>query len=64
MSFEIYIEEGLNALKAMGRFMEIAKKVKEIALKHAFDAKVYVFDSVVEGKHIAASDIDILIITD
>lgn len=63
MSFDIYIEEGLNALKAMENYIEVARKVKEIAQCFDPNAKVYVFGSVVEGKYTAASDIDILVVT-
>ncbi|MCX8205113.1 MAG: nucleotidyltransferase domain-containing protein [Candidatus Nezhaarchaeota archaeon] len=63
MSFDLYIEEGLRALRAMRDYLEVAKRVKEIALEHAPDAKVYVFGSVVEGKYTAGSDIDILVVT-
>ncbi|MCS7139836.1 MAG: nucleotidyltransferase domain-containing protein [Candidatus Nezhaarchaeota archaeon] len=63
MSFDIYIEEGLRALRAMKSYMEIAKRVKEMALRYAPDAKIYVFGSAVEGRYTAASDIDILIAT-
>lgn len=63
MSFDIYIEEGVKALKSMETYVSIARKVKDIALRYAPDAKVYVFGSVVEGRYTAASDIDILIVT-
>ncbi|MEM0232108.1 MAG: nucleotidyltransferase domain-containing protein [Candidatus Methanomethylicaceae archaeon] len=63
MKFDIYIEEGLKALKAMEKHMEIVKKIKEIALSRVPDAKVYLFGSIIEGKYTAASDIDVLIIT-
>lgn len=63
MSFDVYIEDGLRALKAMRDYVKVAEKVKDIALKCVPDAKVYVFGSVVEGKYTASSDIDILIVT-
>jgi predicted nucleotidyltransferase len=64
MSFDIYIEEGKKALEAHLKYREVAEKVKEIARKIAGDAKVYVFGSALTGRYTAASDIDILIVTD
>lgn len=43
--------------------MEVAKCVENIVLKHDRQAKIYMFGSVVEGRYTAASDIDILIVT-
>ncbi|MCR8432639.1 MAG: nucleotidyltransferase domain-containing protein [Candidatus Korarchaeota archaeon] len=63
MSFDLYIERGLKNLEAMKNYIIIARKVKNIVLMYAPDAKVYVFGSVVEGKYTAGSDIDILIVT-
>lgn len=63
MSFDIYIESGLRALKAMEDYVRVAERVKSIALRYAPDAKVYVFGSVVDGRFAASSDIDILIVT-
>lgn len=44
-------------------YLEIAKKVKEIALSIDPNARIYIFGSVVRGTSTAASDIDILIVT-
>ncbi|MEM0233055.1 MAG: nucleotidyltransferase domain-containing protein [Candidatus Nezhaarchaeales archaeon] len=62
MSFDLYIERGLRDLEAMKNYVAIAKKVKDIVLSYAPDARVYVFGSVVEGRYTASSDIDILIV--
>lgn len=64
MSFDVYIDEGLKALKAMENYMEVARRVKDIVLRYRSDAKVYVFGSVVDGRYTAASDIDILVVVD
>ena len=40
-----------------------AERVKEVVRKYLPDARVYVFGSVVEGKAIASSDIDVLIVS-
>lgn len=63
MSFDLYIEEGQKALRAMNNYLEIAKRVKEIVLGFDPAARVYVFGSVVEKRYTAASDIDILVVT-
>ncbi len=44
--------------------MEVARRVKEIVRRIDPNARVYVFGSVVRGKYTAASDIDILIVTE
>lgn len=63
MDFELYIEEGKRALEAMSNYVEIARRIKELASELVGNARVYVFGSVVKGRYTAASDIDILIIT-
>ncbi|MEM0317946.1 MAG: nucleotidyltransferase domain-containing protein [Candidatus Nezhaarchaeales archaeon] len=63
MNFDVYVEHGLKDLEAMKSYMTIARKIKDIVLRHAPDAKVYVFGSVVEGRYTASSDIDVLIAT-
>lgn len=64
MGFELYIEEGKRALEAMSNYVEVAKKVKKLASELVGgNVRVLVFGSVVRGKYTAASDIDILIIT-
>ncbi len=45
------------------RWRDIARKVKEIVKRVDPDARVYVFGSVVRGDFTAASDIDILVVT-
>ncbi|WP_292000332.1 nucleotidyltransferase domain-containing protein [Caldivirga sp.] len=62
MGFELYIEEGKRALEAMSNYVEIARRIKELASELVGNARVYVFGSVVKGRYTAASDIDILIL--
>ena len=58
---KIYEDDVYNQLK---NWREIVKKVKEIVLKLDPSAEVYAFGSVVRGEFTAASDIDVLIVTD
>lgn len=62
--FDIYLRYGQRKLEKLKNYKNIAGEVKKIAKKHLGDVDVYVFGSVVENKTTAASDIDILIITD
>ncbi|MCC6020908.1 MAG: nucleotidyltransferase domain-containing protein [Thermoproteaceae archaeon] len=62
MGFDIYIEEGRRALEALGRYREIAKRVKEIVAGTVGGARVFVFGSVLTGRYTAASDIDIFVV--
>jgi len=57
---EIVEEEG----KYFEKYKEYAKRIKEIAKSELENVKVFVFGSVVEGKHTPSSDIDILILSD
>ncbi len=43
---------------------ELAKKIKEVVLRIIPDAEVYVFGSVVRGEFTAASDLDVLVVSD
>ncbi|MCS7144743.1 MAG: nucleotidyltransferase domain-containing protein [Archaeoglobaceae archaeon] len=45
------------------KYMEYAKKIKEIAIELLGNADVFLFGSVVEGKATMASDIDVLIVS-
>jgi len=56
-----YERELLNYLK---NYMEVAREVKGILKTIDPQVKVYVFGSVVRGKFTAASDIDILAVTE
>ncbi len=49
--------------KYFERYREYAKKIKEIAKSELSDVKVFVFGSVIEGKHTPSSDIDILVVS-
>ena len=60
--FESYIESGRKALEQLNNYMEVATRVKGIVVGFWKDAEIYVLGSVLEGKHTAMSDIDILIV--
>lgn len=62
--FEAYIESGRKVMEQLDNYIEVAKKVKKVVEDFWSNAKVYVFGSVLEDKHTAISDIDILIVTD
>jgi len=62
--FESYIESGRKTLEQLNNYMEIATRAKGIIEGFWKDAEIYVFGSVLEGKHTAMSDIDILIVVD
>jgi len=53
----------LRVLEYLKNYLDVAKKVKKLVQSLDPDAKVYVFGSVARGKFTAASDIDILVIT-
>jgi predicted nucleotidyltransferase len=54
---------GVERLKLLQRWREIAAQVAGKVREKFPDAEVYVFGSVVEGRYTAASDIDILVVT-
>lgn len=62
--FKYYIDSGTDALRKMDNYRETARQVKDVVDGFWSDARVYVFGSVLEGKHTAMSDIDILIVVD
>ena len=62
--FESYKESGRKTLKQLNNYMEVATRVKGIIEGFWKDAEIHVFGSVLEGKHTAMSDIDILIVVD
>jgi len=43
--------------------LEIARKIKELLKKEVGSVRVFVFGSVVEGKHTPSSDIDVLAVS-
>nr|BAJ49406.1 DNA polymerase beta domain protein region [Candidatus Caldarchaeum subterraneum] len=51
-------------LEYMRRYREVGAEVKRILRKIDPDVRVFVFGSVVRGRYTAASDIDILVVTD
>jgi len=61
MSFDVFVKIAKEERKYFENYMEYAKKIKKIAEMLLGDVEVFVFGSVVEGKHTPASDIDILI---
>lgn len=58
------MESGRRALERLGRYGEVAKRVKGIIEGHWGDAKAYAFGLALEGKYTAASDIDVLVAVD
>jgi predicted nucleotidyltransferase len=62
--FDIYIDEGLRIRQVFDNIWEFLSDVKEQVLKLFPGAEVYLFGSVARGRYTAASDIDILVVTD
>jgi len=62
--FDIYIEAGLRNKKVLERIWGFLAEVKEEVLKLLPSSEVYLFGSVARGRYTAASDIDILVVTD
>jgi predicted nucleotidyltransferase len=62
--FDIYIDEGLRIRQVFDNIWELLSDVKEQVLKLFPGAEVYLFGSVARGRYTAASDIDILVLTD
>jgi len=54
----------LKKLKQLRSYMEVARQVKEVVLSIDPKAEVYVFGSTVKGMYTAASDIDILVVSE
>lgn len=63
MLFELILKQAKEREKYFKNYLKYAKKIKEEAIKSLGDCKIYVFGSVVEGKAIPASDIDLLIVS-
>ena len=53
-----------TVLEYLRNYIEVARRVKEIVRRIDPNVRVYVFGSVVRGKYTAASDIDVLIVTE
>lgn len=51
-------------MSSLSNYQDLFKRIKEIITSYDPNAKVYVFGSLVRGKFTAASDIDILVITE
>lgn len=49
--------------KALGKWRELARRAASLIRKRYPDARVYVYGSVVEGRYTAASDLDLLVLT-
>jgi predicted nucleotidyltransferase len=62
--FDIYIEVFKERSKLMSRFNEFLNDVKELVRGFTPNAEVYLFGSYAEGRVVASSDIDILVIVD
>ncbi|WP_456368657.1 nucleotidyltransferase domain-containing protein [Geoglobus sp.] len=63
MSFDVRIEMAKEDRKYFENWKYYAKIIAEVARENLGDVKVYVFGSVVEGRHTPASDIDVLIVS-
>lgn len=53
-----------TVLEYLKDYMKTAREVKKVVENVDPEAKVYVFGSVVKGRYTAASDIDILVVTE
>jgi predicted nucleotidyltransferase len=62
--FDIYIDEGLRIRQVFDNIWEFLSDVKEQVLKLFPGSEVYLFGSVARGRYTAASDIDVLVVTD
>ena len=60
--YDKIVVTGYKYYKKLENYMEVAREVKNIVLKHWPTAEVYVFGSVVRGRYTASSDIDILVV--
>jgi len=56
--------ESKDVIYYLRNYKKVAEKVKNIIHKFDPTARIYVFGSVVRGEYTAASDIDILVVTD
>ena len=62
--FDIYIDEGLRIRQVFDNIWGFLSDVKEQVLKLFPGSEVYLFGSVARGRYTAASDIDVLVVTD
>lgn len=51
------------SLSIIGKYLDLARQVKEIVQGFDPEAEVYLFGSVIKGKITTSSDIDILVVT-
>ncbi|MBE8539065.1 nucleotidyltransferase domain-containing protein [Geoglobus acetivorans] len=63
MNFDARIENAKEESKYFENWMHYARLISRIATEILGDARVYVFGSVVDGRHTLASDIDVLIVS-
>jgi len=63
MLYKILLKQAKANQKYFENYRKYAKKIKLIASKLLKDCKVFVFGSVVEGKALPSSDIDVLIVS-
>lgn len=63
MSFDARIEMAMEDRKYFENWQHYTKIIAETVRELLGDVRVYVFGSVVEGKHTPASDIDVLIVS-
>jgi len=63
MLYKILLKQAKVNQKYFENYRKYAEKIKAIASKLLKDCKVFVFGSVVEGKALPSSDIDVLIVS-
>ncbi len=61
---DFVIENWRENRKYFENYMDYARVIKRVVRRELDDAEVFVFGSVVEGKHTPASDIDILVVSE
>lgn len=61
--FDFMLKSAKENEKFFKNFLKYARIIKRIAEKELKDLKVFVFGSIVEGKSLPTSDIDILIVS-
>jgi hypothetical protein len=61
--FDIWMEIVQEEKKYFDNYEKYARKIKELLEKEVGSVRVFIFGSVVEGKHTPASDIDVLVVS-
>lgn len=63
MLYEIFLKQTRANQKYFQNYMKYTRKIKSMAVSLVKDCRVFVFGSVVEGKALPSSDIDILVVS-